>query len=52
MKMHDDLLLAGFECIPSKYPEVIYDDYLKDKTSMRYVRKGPFIPEMKMKSER
>jgi hypothetical protein len=36
MKMHKDLLLAGFECIQSEYPEVIYDDYLKDKTSVRY----------------
>lgn len=49
IKMHNDLLLAGFECIQSEYPEVIYDDYLKDKTSVRYVRKGHFIPEMELK---
>ncbi len=49
IKMHDDLLLAGFECIQSENPEVIYDDYLKDKTSVRYVRKGHFIPEMELK---
>lgn len=49
MKMHNDLLLAGFECIQSEYPEVIYDDYLKDKTSVRYVRKGLLIPDMEMK---
>lgn len=49
MKMHNDLLLAGFECIQSEYPELIYDDYLNDKTSVRYVRKGHFIPEMELK---
>ncbi len=49
IKMHKDLLLAGFECIQSEYPEVIYDDYLINKTSIRYVRKGHFIPEMELK---
>jgi len=51
-KMHDDLLLAGFECIQSENPEVIYEDYLKDKTSVRYVRKGHFLPEMELKLAR
>ena len=49
IKMHNDLLLAGFECIQSEYPEIIYNDYLIDKTSVRYVRKGHFIPEMELK---
>jgi len=49
IKMHNDLLMAGFECIQSEVPEVIYDDYLKDKTSVRYVRQGHFIPEMELK---
>ncbi len=49
IKMHKDLLQAGFECIQSDDPEIIYDDYLKDKTSVRYVRKGQFIPEMELK---
>ena len=48
-RIHNDLLLAGFECIQSEYPEIIYNDYLKDKTSVRYVRKGHFIPEMELK---
>ncbi len=51
-KMHDDLLLAGFECIQSENPDVIYEDYLKDKTSVRYVRKGHFLPEMELKLAR
>ncbi len=49
IKMHNDLLKAGFECLQSEDPEVIYDDYLKDKISVRYVRKGHFIPEMELK---
>lgn len=49
IKMHNDLLVAGFECIQSEDSEVIYDDYLKDKTSVRYVRTGHFIPEMELK---
>ncbi len=49
IKMHNNLLIAGFECIQSEDSEVIYDDYLKDKTSVRYVRKGHFIPEMELK---
>ncbi|GFO95984.1 hypothetical protein ig2599ANME_0168 [groundwater metagenome] len=51
-KMHDDLLLAGFECIQSENPDVIYEDYLKYKTSVRYVRKGHFLPEMELKLAR
>ena len=51
-KMHDDLLHAGFECIQSENPDVIYEDYLKDKTSVRYVRKGHFLPEMELKLAR
>src|SRR4030067_1477911 len=50
--MHNDLLLAGFECIQSENPDVIYDDYLKDKTSVRYIRKGHFLPEMELKLAR
>ena len=50
--MHNDLLLAGFECIQSEDPDVIYDDYLKDKTSVRYIRKGHFLPEMELKLAR
>ncbi|VVB52879.1 Uncharacterised protein [uncultured archaeon] len=49
IKMHNDLVQAGFECIQSESSEIIYDDYLKDKTSVRYVRKGHFIPEMELK---
>lgn len=48
IKMHRDLEAAGFECIQSKDPEVIYEYYLKDNLSVRYVRRGSFIPEMEL----
>ncbi|MDO8728188.1 MAG: hypothetical protein Q7J35_19210 [Candidatus Methanoperedens sp.] len=51
-KMHDELIVAGFECIQSEDPDAIYEDYLKDKTSVRYVRKGHFLPEMELKLAR
>lgn len=47
--LHRALENAGFECIQSKNPEVIYDDYLKHNLSVRYVRKGTFVPEMELK---
>lgn len=49
IKMHHDLESAGFECIQSKDPNAIYNDYLKDNLSVRYIRKGSFIPEMELK---
>lgn len=49
VKMHKDLEKGGFECMQSKNPEIIYGDYLKDNLSVRYVRKGSFVPEMELK---
>ena len=48
-KMHDELIESGFECQQSDNPNVIYDDYLNDKLSVRYTRKGEPLPEMKLK---
>ena len=47
-KMHDELIESGFECQQSDNPNVIYDDYLNDKLSVRYTRKGEPLPEMKL----
>ena len=48
-KMHHELEGAGFECIQSNDSKVIYNDYLKDNYSVRYVRKGILLPEMELK---
>jgi len=49
-RLHNELDLAGFECIQSSKVEDIFD-YLNRKDSVRYVRKGgEFLPpEMEMK---
>ncbi len=47
--LHRALETEGFECIQSKNPEILYDDYLKHNLSVRYIRKGAFVPEMELK---
>ncbi|MBI2449724.1 hypothetical protein HYV49_05505 [Candidatus Pacearchaeota archaeon] len=49
--LHEELDKAGFECMQSSDPKVIYNDYLKDNISVRYSRKGgDFLPpEMEIK---
>lgn len=49
--LHGDLIKAGFVCIQSSNPEILYNDYLISKMSIRYVRKseGLFPPEMEIK---
>ncbi|PIN77017.1 hypothetical protein COV15_03430 [Candidatus Woesearchaeota archaeon CG10_big_fil_rev_8_21_14_0_10_34_12] len=47
--LHNDLIKARFECIQSENPEIIYEDYLIKNTSVRYIRKGEFLPEMELK---
>ncbi len=47
--MHEELIRNDFECIQSDKPDNIYDDYLIENTSVRYIRKGEFAPEIKLK---
>lgn len=49
MDLHRELIKNNFECIQSDNPEDIYDIYLKDNLSVRYVRKGDFVPEIELK---
>lgn len=46
--LHRDILEHGFECMQSEDPEKVYD-YLIHNTSVRYTRKGEFVPEMEIK---
>lgn len=48
LNLHLDLDKAGFECLQSEKPKEIYD-YLKRGDSVRYTRKGEFLPEMEIK---
>ncbi|MFA7707679.1 MAG: hypothetical protein WCX73_01905 [Candidatus Pacearchaeota archaeon] len=49
INLHNELIKNGFECMQSKNPENIYDDYLIENTSVRYTRKDEFLPEMEIK---
>ena len=51
VKLHNSIIKAGFVCIQSSSPEVIYENYLIKGDSVRYVWKseGYFPPEMEVK---
>lgn len=51
IELHKELVKKGFECVQSDDAEVIYDDYLSNRVSVRYVMKDKnlFPPEMEIK---
>jgi hypothetical protein len=40
---------AGFICVQPGKPGDIYKDYLLENTSIRFVKKGTFVPDMELK---
>ena len=48
-ELHKDLFKDGFFCIQSESAETIYDDYLNQNTSVRYVLKNQLLPELELK---
>jgi hypothetical protein len=46
--LHRDLVNNEFECIQSNFESEIYD-YLIQGDSVRYIKKGEFLPEMEVK---
>ncbi|MFH1073012.1 MAG: hypothetical protein V1743_06300 [Nanoarchaeota archaeon] len=49
LKLHRALGLAGFQCVQTSSGTDVYDRYLADNLSIRYVLKGTFVPEMEVK---
>jgi len=49
IELHEALIKEGFECMQSSDSKEIYDEYLKENDSVRYTRKGEFLPEMEIK---
>ncbi|MEK6959624.1 MAG: hypothetical protein AABX47_00485 [Nanoarchaeota archaeon] len=47
--LHQDLVKAGFEVMQGGSSASIYDHYLKDGLSIRYIRVGSPLPEMEVK---
>lgn len=52
IELFRDLERGGFECVQPGSPGEIYDDYLLRDTSIRFVRKGTFVPDMELKLAR
>lgn len=50
--LHSNLVSNDFECIQGNKPKELFDDYLKENLSLRYTRKGEFVPEMELKLEK
>ncbi len=48
-KLHEELVKKGFECMQSSDAKKIFYDYLINGDSVRYTRKGKFLPEMELK---
>ncbi len=48
-KLHEELVNNNYNCIQSSDPSEIYDEYLSNNLSVRYVRKGIRIPEIEFK---
>ena len=49
VELNDELDKNGFETLQGVNGEELFEDYLEDKLSIRYVRKGEFLPEMELK---
>jgi len=48
-ELNSALIKAGFECLQGKNALNLFNDYLTDNSSIRYVREGAFVPEMELK---
>lgn len=49
IELHSDLIKNGFSCIQSNNPEELYEYYLKEKASIRYIYDKQMLPEMELK---
>jgi hypothetical protein len=48
IKLHTELIKAGFVCMQSDDPDYIYDKYLNDKVSVRYTFDDIPVPEIEL----
>lgn len=47
--LHNELAKNGFNCIQGDDPKEIYEYYLAEATSVRYIYQKEFLPEMEVK---
>lgn len=48
-RLHEDLVEGGFESVQNANANTLYNSYLLEDTSIRYVREGTLIPDMEVK---
>jgi hypothetical protein len=48
-KLHRDLIKNNFVCVQSDKPDIIYQDYLSEFSSVRYTWKDRPLPEIELK---
>lgn len=48
-ELHKNVVRGGFECLQGSNPKKLFREYLEEDLSLRYVKKGQFVPEIKMK---
>jgi hypothetical protein len=48
----NDLINAGFECLQGVNAKELFEDYLLENLSIRFVKKGTFVPDMELKLEK
>jgi hypothetical protein len=48
-ELFSDLEKGGFACVQPGKPGDVYNDYLLENTSIRFVKKGTFVPDMELK---
>jgi len=49
LQLHEELKNAGFSTIQPEMPEELYNDYLKQNLSVRYIHNNEFLPNMEFK---
>lgn len=49
IKLHEELVSKGFDCMQSSNPRVLYEDYLKNGISIRYTKEEYGFLELEMK---
>lgn len=49
LRLHKELAKVGFVAMQSDDAHILYEDYLRDKLSIRYTTKNQLLPEMEVK---
>ena len=48
-ELHKNAVKTGFECLQGEKAEMLFENYLEENLSLRYVKKDSFVPEIELK---